>query len=1400
MEEDTEYLKLPIEERCVHKLWKARLNGYEAATKLFNQIDDEKSPQWNVYSSLIKKFVVDSNAVAQEKGLEAVLTFVENAKIASKNPSEVIAGVVAKCLGAPKAKTKELGIDILLMYVEIERQEPVLEELIKGFDQKNPKAVLGCIHACTCIVKEFGPKVLSLKPLLKQIPKILDHRDGSVREEGKALCIELYRWIGVALKPQMQDLKPIQVTELEGWFEKVSGDRPQRARYLRSEQEKISKAKEAGDAHDGAVEREVVGDAEAPIDPYDLLDPVDILSKLPKDFYEKAEAKKWQERKEALETLLELVTKNPKLEPGDYGDLIKLLKKVIAKDTNVMLVALGAQCLTGIAKGLKKKFHPYAASCLSVILEKFKEKKTIVVTSLRDAIDSVGAVLSFEVIQEDISGALENKNPSIKAETASYLARAFASSSTTSLANKKILKAYITPLLKALNESDPLVRDNAAEALGALLKIAGEKLVMPFMTDVDPLKMAKVKECADKVEVKGKPSQVSVVSSSSSTTVASIKSSAPRVVAVSKPEEEFPSASSSSVKKPSSGVSAPGLKKAPVKKKGKKCVFDFFNISSLASFNFLKNERYAFSNLMVSSNLALNTFSAPTATKAGSGKGNAGVNDESQYSEKELVLEEAEALLEELLPEDIRKGIADGNWKTRLSALENVGRIISCSDAATLPAQALIKILCKKPGLKDNNFQVLKLRFEAIKSIAGGSKVSRTSAIMVIPDLTDKLGDAKSGPAACEALTAVAESRMTGGLSWVGSEVLKHSLSQKNPKVQADALNWLSQAVKEFGFNLPVKQAVDSVKGALGASNPAVRMAAVGFIGTLYLYLGKTLRTFFDDEKPQVVALIDEEFKKLEGLGPPAPFRGHIPVPAGDESDAAASRVESAQEINPEDLIPRVDIEDQISPALIEKLSDKNWKVRTEGLAEVKDIIGKAKFITPNLGELPSALKSRVGDLNKNLMMEAIGICKQLADSMGPKGKQHARIIIPAVIGALGDSKPHVRLAAKECLDTWEEKIKIHGIFEGEMIAESLKADNPTLRAELLAWLKAKIPEDVPVKGLAKDDVNACLPYLFSCLEDRNPDVRKNAQEVFFNFMLQVGVDGMNRAASKVKASSKTVIVALIEKHKGSMPVKVVPPPPVAETKAIRGGSGKPKPQAKPVEPPPEDDVDDEPCSKPTSASKPKPGSKINVRQRAGASKPTVVRKKGDDVDTSPLLTVNDLKLARFADEAKLKVLKWNFNTPREEFVDQLKEQLSNAGTNQSLLAQMFSTDFKLHIKALESLMEMTKNTAAVISNLDLLLKWLTLRFFETNPSVILKGLDFVLAIFDELAIEGYSMHDLEISCFVPYLIAKVGDPKEPVRNSAKKIIEKIPTMYSAVRLFPFLMEGLKSKNSRQRA
>lgn len=251
MEEESEFKKLPVEERCVHKLWKARVNGYEEAAKLFRTIDDEKSPQWNKYLGLVKKFVTDSNVVGQEKGLEATLVFVENCGQAHKTCGEVISGIVTKCIAGPKAKTKDLAVQIALMYIEIEKHEIVLEELIKGMDHKNPKIVAACVSTVTLALHEFGSKVVAIKPLVKKIPALLSDRDKGVRDEGKAMCIEMFRWIGAALKPQLASLQPLQVTELEAEFDKVSGTATP-SRYLRSQQQKQAKiaAAQAAEASD----------------------------------------------------------------------------------------------------------------------------------------------------------------------------------------------------------------------------------------------------------------------------------------------------------------------------------------------------------------------------------------------------------------------------------------------------------------------------------------------------------------------------------------------------------------------------------------------------------------------------------------------------------------------------------------------------------------------------------------------------------------------------------------------------------------------------------------------------------------------------------------------------------------------------------------------------------------------------------------------------------------------------------------------------------------------------------------------------------------------------------------------------------------------------------------------
>nr|KAF6464570.1 cytoskeleton associated protein 5 [Rousettus aegyptiacus] len=1300
MGDDSEWIKLPVDQKCEHKLWKARLNGYEEALKVFQKIKDEKSPEWSKFLGLIKKFVTDSNAVVQLKGLEAALVYVENAHVAGKTTGEVVSGVVSKVFNQPKAKAKELGIEICLMYIEIEKGEAVQEELLKGLDNKNPKIIVACIETLRKALSEFGSKIILLKPIIKVLPKLFESREKAVRDEAKLIAVEIYRWIRDALRPPLQNINSVQLKELEEEWVKLPTGAPKPTRFLRSQQELEAKLEQqqsaGGDAEGGGDD----GDEVPQIDAYELLEAVEILSKLPKDFYDKIEAKKWQERKEALEAV-EVLVKNPKLEAGDYADLVKALKKVVGKDTNVMLVALAAKCLTGLAVGLRKKFGQYAGHVVPTILEKFKEKKPQVVQALQEAIDAIFLTTTLQNISEDVLAVMDNKNPTIKQQTSLFIARSFRHCTASTLP-KSLLKPFCAALLKHINDSAPEVRDAAFEALGTALKVVGEKAVNPFLVDVDKLKLDKIKECSEKVElVNGKKAGLAAEKKEF------------------KPVPGRTAVSGAAGDKDTKDISAPKpgpLKKAPATKAGgppKK--------------------------------------GKPTAP---GGTGSAGTKNKKGLETKEIVeselsIEVCEEKASAVLPATCIQLLDSSNWKERLACMEEFQKAVELMDRTEMPCQALVRMLAKKPGWKETNFQVMQMKLHIVALIAQKGNFSKTSAQIVLDGLVDKIGDVKCGNNAKEAMTAIAEACM---LPWTAEQVMSMAFSQKNPKNQSETLNWLSNAIKEFGFSgLNVKAFISNVKTALAATNPAVRTSAITLLGVMYLYVGPSLRMFFEDEKPALLSQIDAEFEKMQGQSPPAPTRGiskHT-TSGTDEGEEGDEPDDGGNDVV--DLLPRTEISDKITSELVSKISDKNWKIRKEGLDEVAGIINEAKFIQPNIGELPTALKGRLNDSNKILVQQTLNILQQLAVAMGPNIKQHVKNLGIPIITVLGDSKNNVRAAALATVNAWAEQTGMKEWLEGEDLSEELKKENPFLRQELLGWLAEKLP----TLRSTPTDLILCVPHLYSCLEDRNGDVRKKAQDALPFFMMHLGYEKMAKATGKLKPTSKDQVLAMLEKAKANMPAK--PAAPAKATSKPVGGSAPAKFQASSA--PVEDSV--------SSTVEPKP----------------------------------DLKKAKTVGvSSKAKVLKWNFTTPRDEYIEQLKTQMSSC-VAKWLQDELFHSDFQHHNKALAVMVDhLESEKEGVIGCLDLILKWLTLRFFDTNTSVLMKALEYLKLLFTLLSEEEYHLTENEASSFIPYLILKVGEPKDVIRKDVRAILNRMCLVYPASKMFPFIMEGTKSKNSKQRA
>lgn len=64
------------------------------------------------------------------------------------------------------------------------------------------------------VCREFGLTDKQLvKQLVKMLPPAFQHADKSVRGEASNLAVEIYRWIGHAIDPFLEPLKPIQVLD-----------------------------------------------------------------------------------------------------------------------------------------------------------------------------------------------------------------------------------------------------------------------------------------------------------------------------------------------------------------------------------------------------------------------------------------------------------------------------------------------------------------------------------------------------------------------------------------------------------------------------------------------------------------------------------------------------------------------------------------------------------------------------------------------------------------------------------------------------------------------------------------------------------------------------------------------------------------------------------------------------------------------------------------------------------------------------------------------------------------------------------------------------------------------------------------------------------------------------------
>lgn len=122
--QEEDFSQIPIADRLAHKNWKARVSAYESLVKTFQNTADDSDPAFRLYLNnpdLLKRIATDSNAVAQEKGVECLVAFVKFAgESAARTREAVVPALVDKCLGSTRVGTKNQSLELILQYVEVE--------------------------------------------------------------------------------------------------------------------------------------------------------------------------------------------------------------------------------------------------------------------------------------------------------------------------------------------------------------------------------------------------------------------------------------------------------------------------------------------------------------------------------------------------------------------------------------------------------------------------------------------------------------------------------------------------------------------------------------------------------------------------------------------------------------------------------------------------------------------------------------------------------------------------------------------------------------------------------------------------------------------------------------------------------------------------------------------------------------------------------------------------------------------------------------------------------------------------------------------------------------------------------------------------------------------------------
>ncbi|KAJ7970482.1 protein MOR1 [Quillaja saponaria] len=1305
--------KLPWEDRLLHKNWKVRNEANIDLAALCDSITDPKDSRLREFGHLFRKTVADANAPVQEKALDALIAYLRATDAdAGRYAKEVCDAIVAKCLtGRPK--TVEKAQAAFMLWVELEAVDVFLDVMEKAIKNKVAKAVVPAIDVMFQALSEFGGKIVPPKRILKMLPELFDHQDQNVRASAKGLTLELCRWIGKEPVKSIlfEKMRDTMKKELEAELANVTGT-AKPSRKIRSEQDKEPEPEAVSEVVGSGPSEESVADVPQQIDEYELVDPVDILTPLEKSgFWEGVKAAKWSERKEAVAELTKLAS-TKRVAPGDFSEICRTLKKLIT-DVNIAVAVEAIQAIGNLARGLRTNFSGSSRFLLPVLLEKLKEKKPTLAESLTLTLQAMykAGCLNLVDIVEDIRTATKNKVPLVRSLTLTWVT--FCIETSNKAAILKAHKDYVPICMECLNDGTPDVRDAAFSALAAVAKLVGMRPLERLLEKLDDVRRKKLSEMIMGTE--------GAVPAGAST--GAVQHSGGNVSSLETSEGAFVRKSAASMlsgKRP--------VQQAPLIKKG----------GSVKSGTNKKGDG------------------------GGQLKTSKTIEPPEDVEPTEMSLEEIESRIGSLVQTDTISQLKSTVWKERLEAISSLKQEVESLQDLDQSVEILIRLLCNLPGWSEKNVQVQQQVVEIITYIAStGKKFPKKCVVLCLLGVSERVADIKTRAHAMKCLTAFSEAV---GPGFIFDRLYKIMKEHKNPKVLSEGILWMVSAVEDFGVShLKLKDLIDFLKEiGLQSSAAATRNASIKLLGVVHRFVGPDIKGFLTDVKPALLSALDAEYEKN-------PFEGASAAP---KRTVKASESTASVAGGGLDSLPREDISGKITPSLLKSLESPDWKVRMESVEAVNKILEEAnkRIQATGTAELLGALRGRLCDSNKNIVMATLTTIGNVASAMGLAVEKSGKGILSEVLKCLGDNKKHMRECTLTILDTWLAAVHLDKMVPYVTIAlvdPKLGAEG---RKDLFDWLSRQL------SGLSSfPDAAHLLKPASSAMTDKSSDVRKAAETCINEIVRASGHETVEKILKDIHGPALTLVLERLRPHgafqESFESAKVVP----------MGGNSKSISKV----------------GKTAANGVSKHGNRA-ISSRIMAPKVGRPELVVSDiaVQSQALLNVKD---SNKEDRERMVVRRFKFEELRIEQIQDLENDMMKF-FREDLHRRLLSTDFKKQVDGLEILQKALPSIAKeIIEVLDILLRWFVLQFCKSNTTCLLKVLEFLPSLFDTLKDEAYSLTESEAAIFLPCLAEKLGHNIEKVREKMRELTKQIILVYTASKSFPYLLEGLRSKNNRTR-